>query len=171
MKKILLFAFSLLSLNGYTQNIEYFKKIRNLDKSELENTAKEIAGFLRGEYEITKKEETESGYYYISFVKLNSSENELANNAFNVVFKKFFEGKNEALEIEGTEKYSFYEVTYNYLDLFPYWQKYFVEKADKEQTAKDLKLQRSEYKEDKIWWLYKFQQADNSKKWTLRMFY
>lgn len=181
MKKIIILI-CLICFNTYAQDVAFFTKIRNLDDAGVENLAIEIADMTRNKFKIAKKDETESELV-ITLVKSDLSNEDVKKAlegtypnpdvVFDVVFEKFMEGQNKALEIKGVKKYKFYGVIYNYLDLFPFWQKYFAPDATKELTLTDLKLQRSQYKESGNWWLYKFQMDDarNPKIWKIIKFY
>ena len=122
----------------------------------------------RNQFKIDSKQETDEGIV-ITFAKSDLSTDD---TVLKVVFEKFMEGENEALEIKGVKKYRFYGVTYNYLDLFPFWQKYFSPNATKESVLNNYSQQQSELKTNGNWWLYKFQNdGSNPKIWTLRKFY
>ena len=87
--KTLLFSFIVLfSTHCLSQNVEYFNKIRNLEKSELESVANEIASYARDSFKILQKEEIGEGYY-ITYVKEGLAENEKLSdeNSFRIVFE------------------------------------------------------------------------------------
>ena len=167
MKKLILIAL-LVCFTTYGQDAEFFNKIRNLDEVGVENLAIELAGMTRNQFKIDSKQETDEGIV-ITFAKSDLSTDDVV---LKVVFEKFMEGENKALEVKGVKKYSFYGVTYNYLDLFPFWQKYFSPNATKESVLTNYSQQKSELKTNGNWWLYKFQNdGSNPKIWTLRKFY
>lgn len=178
MKKLLLLFSLFFSFTFYAQNVEYMKKIRNLDENGVIEVAKEISSFTRGSFVLVDSKESEKGYL-VRFVKegINYDKNKGTSDLslddyFDVVFEKFYDGQNKALEIEGTKKFRFSVVVYNYLDLFPYWKKYFAPCATAETTIKSIDLQRSEYKKEGNHWLYKFQEiAYGDKRWRLNKFY
>ncbi len=178
MKKIILLFSLLFSFTFYAQNVEYMNKIRNLDENGAIEVAKEIASLSRGDFDVVLAKETQTGFKVIIARKginqqeaANSPEN-FPDDVFVVYYTSFVEGENKALEIEGTKKYSLTRVVFNYLDLFPYWQKYFSTDATPEKTIADLNLRECRYRNNDIHWLYKFKEYSNgSKRWELNKFY
>jgi len=178
MKKLILLFSLFFSLTFYAQNVEYMKKIRNLDENGAIEVAKEIASLSRGSFEVAEKKETKVGFTIVMVRSGIDYENVIQypekymDDTFTVSFVEFYEGQNMALEIEGVKKYNFHRVVFNYLDLFPYWQKYFSAEATPETTIDSIDLKRSEYKNKDNHWLYKFQPVPNgSKRWELNKFY
>lgn len=181
MKKILFIVLFICS-NIFAQDAEFFAKIRNLDEAGVDKIAIEIASFTRNEFRIVSRSETATSYI-ITMAKKSMTKDEVIealndnyadkDAIFDVVFERFMEGENTALELKGVKKYAFYGVTYNYLDLFPFWQKYFSPNATPESLLKDYSQQKSEIGEKRNWWLYKFQVADGKTRrlWTIRKFY
>lgn len=181
MKKILLILIAFLSINSFAQDKEYFEKIRNLKSTdEAIKIGWEIANLMRDKYVLQKPNENEQGLT-LMFLKANVVDslrkNNLklefkANDYFQVNFTKKMEGENYALEIKGTPIYSFYSVTFKYLDLYPYWQKYFRPDTTKESVVetKNLSQRKSEIHTNDIWWNYHFD-ADKDGFWTLKRFY
>lgn len=178
MKKLILLFSLLATLTINAQDVEYMRKIRNLDENGVIETAKEISALTRGDFVLVDTKEYEKGYLVrfvkegVSYDKNTGTYGLSLDDYFDVVYEKFYEGQNKALEIEGIKKFRFSVVVYNYLDLFPYWQKYFAPSATTETTIKSIDLQRSEYKNDGNHWLYKFQEiAYGDKRWRLNKFY
>ncbi|HUH25244.1 MAG TPA: hypothetical protein VLY87_01330 [Flavobacterium sp.] len=178
MKKLILLFNLFISFTFYAQNVEYMAEIRNLDENGAIEVAKEIADLSRGNFEVALQKETKKGYNVtmvrkgIDYNKIADKLDEYPNDFFIVSFEKYFEGQNKALEIEGVKKYRFHRVVFNYLDLFPYWQKYFSTEATPEKTIEDFKLRESRYKNNEVHWLYKFKEVSNgSKRWELNKFY
>ncbi|MDM1513573.1 hypothetical protein [Myroides odoratimimus] len=169
-------------------NLDYIKYIRNLSKEDTEDVVKEMLSLMREDYGIltsklyTRGNDTQGAVltYFImkksDIDKLILEGKDLSTSTssalFKIYFKRWFEGENKALEITGIEKYSFEKVTFNYLDLFPYWKKRFVLNATEENVVNDYKLQEFRIKNSTIHWLYKFNpNRDNKRIWTLKIFY
>src|SRR5690606_12249219 len=105
MKKLILFLSLFFSFTFYAQNVEYMKKIRNLDENGVIEVAKEISSFTRGSFVLVDSKESEKGYL-VRFVKegINYDKNKGTSDLslddyFDVVFEKFYDGQNKALEI------------------------------------------------------------------------
>lgn len=178
MKRLLLLLLTLIGVYASAQDVEYMKKIRSLDEQGAIDVATEIASMTRGEFEFDVSKDTKGGRF-VRFVRkgvdkdvvLASSE-KYPDDVFSVSFVKFVKGENKALEIEGTTMYRLNAVEFNYLDLFPYWQKYFSPNATIEATIEDYRLQESRYKTTDVHWFYKFKPIYNgAKRWVITSFY
>ncbi|GAQ15451.1 hypothetical protein MODO_3147 [Myroides odoratimimus] len=163
-------------------NIEYIRYIRNLTKEDTEKVVREILSTVRGDYDVVTTSGKDSNLleYWIltkeQIAQVRSGEKEIfldfEKDLWKIKFERRFEGENKALEIKGKETYSFSTVTFNYLDLFPYWKKRFVLNATPEEVLKDYNAQEFRVKNKSIHWLYKFKpNPTNEKIWTLNMFY
>lgn len=178
MKRLLLLLLALVSFVGFAQDVEYMKKIRSLDEQGAIDVATEIASMTRGDFELDLSKETKQGYFVRFLTKgidkdvVLASPEKYPDDIIKVYFERFKQGDNKALEIEGTTQYNLHSVRFNYLDLFPYWQKYFAPNATLEDTIEDYKLQESRYEADNVHWLYKFKpETPSSKLWLFRRFY
>lgn len=178
MKRLLLLLLALVSFVGFAQDVEYMKKIRSLDEQGAIDVATEISSMTRGDFELDLSKETKQGYFVRFLTKgidkdvVLASPEKYPDDIFKVSFMKFKQGENKALEIEGTTVYRLNTVEFNYLDLFPYWQKYFAPNATLEGTIEDYKSQESRYQAENVHWLYKFKPNTlGSKRWNLVEFY
>jgi hypothetical protein len=162
-------------------NIEYIRYIRNLSKEDTEKVVKDMISTGRGDYDIvtTLGEDANLLEYWVltkdQIAQVKSGEKKIYDfekYLWKIMFERRFEGENKALEIKGKEMYSFSTVTFNYLDLFPYWKRRFVLDATEEKVLKDYNSQEFKVKNSKIHWLYTFKATTiGSKTWTLKMFY
>lgn len=174
MKKIfyLLILMSISNVNA--QNFEYLKKIQSLDFDEAKEITQYIISEMRKEYRIFDYKEIDSSLVFLVLdkdidnetFKKNSSKYD--DNYFYVAFQIFYEGENIPLEIEGKKKYFLSFVEYNYLDLFPYWKKYFNNDADLEGTINNFEMGVSNNSDNEgFYCIFTFRPYDG-KKWEIR---
>lgn len=146
MKKIFYLLILMFISNVNAQNFEYLKKIESLDFEQTKEITNDIISEMRNEYQIFEHRiinnflvffVIEKGIDIKSFKKDNSK---YKDKYFMVYFKEFYEGENIPLEIKGVKRYSLNLVIHNYLDLFPYWNKYFNKNATLEKTINDYSM-------------------------------
>lgn len=163
-------------------NIDYIRYIRNLTKSDTEKVVDEILSTVRGDYAVAAvrgENEKILEYWILTKEQIEQVENGsktllsfYGKEIWKIEFERRSEGENKALEIKGVETYSFLTVSFNYLDLFPYWKKRFVLDATEESVLNTYNLQEFRIKNSTIHWLYKFKPKSlGSKVWTLNKFY
>ena len=176
MKKIYLFLFFLITLVGNAQDFTTFQKLRNLSKDEAVDFANKISGNIRKHFVYGDSRETERALI-VSLINIDADKEKVLARPYDypddivdVYFTKFHDGENKSLEIEGTTKYKFYKVKMKYLDLFPTWKEFFQPNADLEKTVDNFQMRDARIKENKLDWLYKFNELDKGI-WEITMFY
>ncbi|MGV1019315.1 hypothetical protein ACTS9V_06685 [Empedobacter falsenii] len=180
MKKLLLILITFLSINSFAQDKAYIEKIRNLkSQDEAIKVGWDIVSLMREKFVLNKKtDEDENGLTLIflkantvdSLRKINPQKMEFPpEDVIKIYFTKEVEGGNIYLETKGTLYYNFYGVSYKYLDLFPFWQKYFRSDASIETTvneAKNFELREYRCKEIDDFCGYRFE--SNKDYWNLK---
>lgn len=111
-------------------------KYNFFQKEEALEFAKQCAALSKTKWVFLKdKEITNPNYYIVTFVNpLDETEN------MKFSFIKRYLNSNEDLEIKGDPSYRFEDVYGKYLDLFPFWEKYFKPGAPLEETLKQYKF-------------------------------
>ncbi|MGV0924098.1 hypothetical protein [Empedobacter tilapiae] len=148
MKKLLLILITFLSVNSFAQDKEYIKKINFLSKEEAIKIGWEIVNSTRYKFVMQSPDETDKGLALLFLRKDvvdSARQNNIktfdlnTDNSVYVWFKKKNVGGNSALEIKGTDMFELYQVGTKFLDIFPYWQKYFYPKSTQESLLKNYK--------------------------------
>ncbi len=180
MKKILLILIAFISVNSFSQDKEYIEKIRNLStKEDAIKVGWDIVKLMREKFVLKNNpNEDEKGLTLIylkastvdSLRKINPNKMEFPpEDVIQIFFTKEIKGGNVYLETKGVPYYSFYGVSYKYLDLFPYWQKYFRSDATIESTVNEARnFEQREYhcKEIELFCRYRFE--SNKRYWNLK---
>jgi len=156
MKKLLLLTLILTfgiiqAQDGYNLSDETYKeikkKVNHLDSISARMFADEIVKSVNTEYTFLKvlkypKRKIYS-YYYIPSSIYDSDYKEQMNYGceacFVVHFNVFYDGSNEDLEIEGTQRFRFHFVGGSYLELFPTWKREFLPSAIKEEALDNFR--------------------------------
>lgn len=180
MKKLLLILITFLSVNSFAQDKEYIEKIRNLQsKEETIKVGWDIVSLMREKFVLKNNpEESEKGITLI-FLKANTVDSLRKNSpekmeflpedVIKIFFTKEVKGGNVYLETKGTSYYSFYGVSYKYLDLFPFWKKYFRSDASIESTVNEAKnFEEREYRCKEIDDFCGYRFESNKSYWDLK---
>ena len=128
MKKVLLFL--LLSGFSFGQNIE---KLCNLNFEQSKEIADEIGVITdsrikdiadREQYRAVLFEMVPNSFSEEDYKKYKNGDLQ-CDGCFKVIFSYIMKGQNKDLEIKGIKTYSFSEYTSKFLNVLPFWQKYF----------------------------------------------
>lgn len=154
MNKLLLLLSLIFSTTIYSQDLEYQSKLKNGVTTE-----KKVVDLTASIVELAKKtlryfvaREHENKYYVVQYIPANVTDEEWKNNMDEyrgeaVVFKFRItnKGENKNLEIQGVKTYVFEDVRGKYLNLFPYWQKYFDATSDMEKLSTKSYTKKDSY--------------------------
>ena len=102
--------------------------------------ADEIMKNFRGAYKFqtdTIRQIQGANYYIIDFKSESFKSEEGLPAEYSIVYTVYNIGENKALEIAGTERFYIESIEGKFLDLFPIWQTYIDNTADKQKLASD----------------------------------
>lgn len=154
MKKTLLLLFVICSNLLLAQDLEYQAKLK-----EGVTTEKEAVDLTSTIVELAKKplryfvaREHENKYFIVQYIPANVTDEEWKKNideygeeAVVFKFRISHKGENKNLEREGVKTYVFNDVRGKYLNLFPFWQKYFDAGSDMEHLSTQSFTQKNKY--------------------------
>lgn len=174
---LLIFTVSVFSqnINGEKPSLEYCNTttlvLTNLDTIAAKQLAVDMTKLLRVEYKFYKTKISTSQqnyrYYFIPAVLTPEQQKHLKlygtlKEMIKIDFRSFMIGSNEDLEITGILKLQFKYIEGKFLDVFPIWEKYFLNGTTKEKVLnyKDQYLHCGDY------WV-SFKKIDNSNLWRI----
>lgn len=142
----------ILFICGFTQaqDFEYLESLKSIETiDQAEKLAKDIASYSKNKMRLYKQKDfSDRGIYVFKFVPADLTDDQVSEmdnidkEFIQVRFLYFNVGENKDLEIKGKKTFKLSEVQTKYLNLFPYWQKYFKPEANLERTIEDHKSQR-----------------------------
>lgn len=168
--KYILFSL-LFSSFAVAQNVDYLKSLNKLDSVQVTTVASEINSLTNNAFKLY--DDKEKNYTrVIRFYPANYSLEEFeakykttgvyaCTECMKVSFSYVFDGGNSDLNIKGKKVYKFQSATAEYLQLFPFWQKYVFPNLSAEQQLTDTNYNSRWYKNlmDKI--NIRFHKTDN----------
>lgn len=180
MKKTLLLllfisSISFAQVNGRKPTTEYIYKIEksllNLDTIQSKLLATNMAKLFRNDYRFFKLKITPKlnnyRYYFIpsnltAQQKIHLKEFGTLDEVLKIDFGYYMDGANEDLETPGVLKLKFKHVEGRFLDVFPIWEKYFLNGTTK---ARVLDYDDRALRVNKYW--VDIRKIDNSKFWGI----
>lgn len=142
MKKLLLFI--LLPFLGFAQiNID---KVCSFTQEEARNYADEIVSLSKEKFRFYKTDQGRESETFV-YVPANLTDTEIGkgpqdymdHQTIEVVYSIYMAGKNDDLKIPGVKTYRLERSHGQFLNLFPFWQKYYVPEATAE-NYKDYRM-------------------------------
>jgi hypothetical protein len=137
MKKLLFILFVSIALNAHAQKSEWLFGLGTKDSCRI--FADSVIKNFKAKYKYSLDKEISSAgakYYAIYYT---SDSLKKVNKGFDfeyaVIFQRFDEGENKALEIQGKPRYYIKELKGDFLELLPVWLKYIDGNADKLKLA------------------------------------
>ncbi|QFG53654.1 hypothetical protein [Chryseobacterium sp.] len=141
MKKLLLFL--LFPFLAFTQiNID---KTCALSQNEARKYADEVVALSKDKFRfftIENRQDTDHYIYVpaqVTDADIGTGHNYMNFETVEVVYKTFMDGKNADLKIPGVKTYRMERVHGQFLNIFPFWQKYYVPEATTE-NYKDYQM-------------------------------
>lgn len=169
MKKLFIIFLLFFSSVNFAQDLDFAQKLNKIDSSDLKSVATEIISSFRGDFKPKASFEVQYGHIVL-FYPAGLTEEQVNNDlkrkqhcelCHKLYFQSYYEGRNEALEIPGQIFYRFSEVKGKYLDLFPFWEKYFAPGSTPEKTVESPLYERTKFE-------YEFLGDIGSKYWIIR---
>ena len=116
----------------------YTLKVISENQKDMRVLADSIVFYAKRKYKFSKEfmqidplsNKVDSNTFQIKYVNVNDT-----TDYFNVLYLKVIRGENSAMEIKGKPFYLFYCAQGNFLDLFPFWNKFIDVKSDIERTS------------------------------------
>ncbi|MDM1548726.1 hypothetical protein HX096_12770 [Empedobacter falsenii] len=153
--KYILFSL-LFSSFAVAQNIDYLKSLNKLDSVQVTTVANEINSLTNHAFKIyddIEKNNTRILRFYPSKYTLQEFEAKYkttgvyaCTECMKVTFSYVFDGANSDLKTPGKKVYKFQSATGDYLQLFPFWQKYITPTLNAEQLLSDANYNNRWYK-------------------------
>jgi hypothetical protein len=152
-------------------NKDYILSLSKLDEPGAREFAENVAANGKTKWEFLKiLESTKQRLYIIVFIDASATEEMKAiarksddysgQNHLDVSFTVYYEGENPSLEIAGTKKFKFNNVSGKYLDLFPIWKKVFRPDVELEKTIDDFSSQELRHRPQGI--IFKIQNKQDN---------
>ena len=142
--------------NDSVQNIDYLKSLNKLDSVQVTTVANEINSLTNNAFKLydkKKKNYTRILRFYPAKYTLQEFEAKYkttgiyaCTECMKVTFSFVFDGANSDLNVKGKKMYKFQSVTAEYLQLFPFWQKYVTPTLNAEQLLSDANYNNRWYK-------------------------
>lgn len=155
MKKIILFVFTLLTFNSFSQDSDYLNKLKEGVQTEAEviELTKPITELSKKPLRFFKaKDFTNEHYFIVQYVPEELSDEDISKDLENIrdqflifQFRYMNVGENVNLEVPGVKKYFFYDVRGKYLSLFPFWKKYFNQDSDMIKLSEKSREEKKDY--------------------------
>jgi len=116
----------------------YTLKVISENQKDMRVLADSIVFYAKRKYKFSKEfmqidpltNKVDSNTFQIKYVNEKDT-----TDFFNVLYLKVIRGENRAMEIKGKPFYLFYCAQGNFLDLFPFWNKFIDVKSDIERTS------------------------------------
>jgi len=154
MKKLLLLLSFIFTATVYAQDLEYQTKLKEgvtTEKEAVDLTAS-IVDLAKKPLRFHSAREHENKYFVVQYIPTNvtdenwkSNRDEYSSEAVVFKFRISNKGENKNLEIPGVKTYVFNDVYGKYLNLFPFWQKYFDATSDLEKLSTESFTQKNKY--------------------------
>lgn len=154
MKYILFYL--MFSSFAMAQNVDYLKSLNKLDSTQVTPVANEINSLANNAfkfYDDIEKNYTRILRFYPAKYTLQEFEAKYkttgvyaCTECMKVTFSYVYDGANSDLKIPGKKVYKFQSVTAEYLQLFPFWQKYVTPTLNPEQLLSDANYNNRWYK-------------------------